>query len=159
VTVRRPNPSYDAAARRPDGTLNLDLEQALHTHSDRIAVAERALGIGGLDPSKQTKIAPIPPLANVALLTGAPGSGQATVSITNPEFIRGRGNPLRTPIYHHIRYGVDPTFRNAVTDLPPSLQTHWPILVQPGIKTYVEVSHSYDGTNWTQPIVKGPVKA
>jgi len=43
VTVRRPNPNYDAAARRLDGTMNLDLEQALVTHSDRILVTERAL--------------------------------------------------------------------------------------------------------------------
>jgi hypothetical protein len=136
------------------GKLNQDLQQALINTDSRIQVIERGLGIGGLDPDKQSKIAVVPPRADIAV-TGA--SGQATVSITNPEFIRGRGNPLRTPIYHRLRYSVDPTFRNGVKTLPPSVQTHWPLQLPVGQKFFIQVQHSYDAVNWTLPVVKGPV--
>lgn len=153
TAIRAPRPTFDAAARRSDGKLNLDLQQSLIGHDSRLEVVERALGIGGLDPDKKTKLAPVPPRADVEV---TPGAGQFTVSLTNPEFIRGRGNPLRNPIYHKIRFTADPTFRSGVKELPPSVQTHWPILAPTGSRLYVQVLHSFDGINWTLPISKGP---
>lgn len=158
MAIKRPRPTFDAAAKQVDGSLNMDLQQALINQDSRTEVIERALGIGGLSPDKQAKVAVVPPRADIAVSAIA-GSGQATVSITNPEFIRGRGNPLRTPIYHKVRYSLDPTFRTAVTALPPSVQTHWPIQVVAGSKMHFEVTHSYDGVSWTLPVVKGPVLA
>lgn len=158
MAIKRPRPTFDAAAKGPDGRLNLDLQQALIHHDSRMEVIERALGIGGLSPDKLAKVAVVPPRADVSVATQA-NSGQLTVSLTNPEFIRGRGNPMRTPIYHKVRYSPDPSFRNAVTELPPSVQTHWPIRVTPGSQLHLQVLHSYDGINWSLPIIKGPFKA
>lgn len=155
MALKRPQATFDAAARDQLGKLNLDLQQALINQDSRMAVIERALGIGGLDPDKQSKIAVVPPRADIALSSSA---GGFNVSITNPEFIRGRGNPLRTPIYHRIAYSPDPTFRNAVQHKQPSVQTDWTVQAVPGSKLYVQVQHSYDGINWTSPITKGPVK-
>src|ERR1700688_3813243 len=104
MALKRPQATFDAAAKDPvTGKINLDLQQALINHDSRTAVIERALGIGGLNPDNQSKVAVTPPQADVAA-TSIPGSGNFTVSITNPEFIPGRGNPLRTPIYHRIHY-------------------------------------------------------
>ena len=157
MAIKRPRPNFDAAAKGSDGRLNQDLHQALITSNSRMEVIERALGIGGLNPDERTKVSVVPPRADISVLSH-PSSGQLTVSLTNPEFIRGRGNPLRAPIYHKVRISPDPTFRNAVTELPPSVQTHWPIKVTPGSKVHIQVLHSYDGVSWSLPIIKGPFK-
>lgn len=155
MAIKRPRPTFDAAATESSGRLNLDLQTALINQDSRLEVIERAVGIGGLDPDKKSKLAAVPPRADVAVVS-TPGSGQFTLSLTNPEFIPGRGNPLRTPIYHKVSYSPDPTFRTAVTRLPPSVQTHWPIQATPGIKMHAQIVSSYDGVNWSLPIIKGP---
>lgn len=156
MPIKAPRPVFDAASKQIDGTRNLDLQQALINQDSRIYVIERAFGLTGLDSDKKTKVVIVPPRADFDVEAG---TGQITVSITNPEFIPGRGNPLKQPIYHRISTSPDPSFRVAVKRRPPSVQTHWPIIVPSGSKQHVRVESSYDGRSWTLPITKGPVTA
>lgn len=155
MAIRRPAPNFDQAATEGSGRLNLELRNSLENTESRMRVIERAIGVTGLDPDRQRKVAPAPPRADVDVQS-TPGVG-FTVSITNPEFIPERGNPLRTPIYHRVSYSPDPRFRTGVITLPPGVQTHWPIQAKPGTKVYTHVLSSYDGHNWNQPIIHGPI--
>lgn len=131
---------------------NRELENFLRQYHERMLKLERAVQVQGVDSDKQTKVAVAPPRASIDVQSIA--GGRMTVAIRNPEFSTTKGqNPLRTPIYHKIEYSPDPLFRSAVTELPPSIQTHWPIDIPTGTRLHVRVSSSYDGRTWNQPSV------
>lgn len=157
MAIKISTPNFDGAARQND-RMNIHLDQALRSFHDRLNSLERATASQAADPDIKSKLAKVPGRAAVAVKPVS-GTGNFTVSLTNPEFQPSKGNPLRTPIYHKLQYSADPAFRSGVHELPPSTQTHWPITTQPKSKYHFRVASSYDGVNWNQPIVTGPFVA
>lgn len=152
MAIKTATPNFDGAARGVDGKLNIHLDQALRAFHDRLTHQERATQLQASDPDIKSKLSQVPGRAHVNVRPIV-GTGNFTVSLTNPEFQLNKGNPLRTPIYHKISYSADPSFRSGVTELPPSTQTHWPIAVTPKSKLHFKVASSHDGVNWNQPII------
>lgn len=160
MAIRQARINFDGAARHESGKLNTHAEQAFRALHERLLILEQGQTVEGLNPDQQRKIAPAPPRAKF-LVDGGAGTGLFAVKITNPEFIPGRkgDNPLRTPIFHKLKYSTDPTFRSRVTELPPSTQTYWPINGSPGQTLHFRVLSSYDGHTWNSPTDSGAITA
>lgn len=158
MAIKPATPNFDAAARDSTGKFNIHQDQAFRSLHERLNSLERATGLQGTDPDLKTKLAKVPPRAQIAV-NGIAGTGNFTVSITNPEFQASKGNPLRTPIYHKLQYSADSSFRSGVHELPPSTQTHWPIPSPPKSKYHFRLASSFDGVNWNLPIVTPGISA
>lgn len=138
-------PSIEAAVNGDKHTLRLFLKAA----AARIVALEQSTGGVAFNSDAQTPNNPVPPLAQ--LQSGSIGSGTSSIAVTNPQFLRtrtpgkNRGNILRTPITHRLRYSPDPTFKTGVTTIY-STQTHY--IVPAG--NHAELTSSFDGVNFNK---------
>ena len=149
VSFTRPNPSYQAASH---GTPP-ELPRAFRSLGARLSQVEPRVGGGTLSLKASSPVSSPPPAATVAASTQP---GVFILQITNPEFT-GKGNQPHTPIQHRLRFSSTADF--AVPDtLPIGQQTYYEVSKYgAGQRKWVSLDSSFDGINFNQSQVVGPL--
>lgn len=147
-----PNPNYQAAAH---GNAN-ELLRGLKVLSNRVGQLETRNGGGSISLDTSSPVSTPPPLAAVA---AAASNGAFRIQITNPQFrLSGKGNRSNTPVLHKIEFSSTQDFSNS-EQLPITAQTYVEVSKFPASRKWVRVSSSFDGHNFNQHQVMGPLNS
>jgi hypothetical protein len=153
VTYTRPAIHSRSAAH---GNRN-ELFRSLRTLNERMGDLEQRTGTGSISLKTSSPVS-TPPQAAATTLSTSPGVFR--IQIKNPEFlIRKQSNQPHTPIQHKIEFSSTPHFAKSDV-LPIGSQTYYEVSrYGAGQRKYVRISSSFDGHNFNQPKVLGPLTA
>lgn len=133
------------------------LRRSLNHLDSRLAQVETRVGGGSINLATSSPTSTPPPAA-AAQLTAS--GGKFILQITNPQFKKVKpGNLPHVPIQHRIEFSSTPDF--GVSDqLPIGGQTYYEVSKYgAGQRKWVRLSSSFDGHNFNQHQVLGPLVA
>lgn len=133
-----------------------ELRRALHTLDARVGQLEIRNGGATINLKTSSPIQTPPPQAEVA---ASASNGVFRLQITNPQFkAANKGNTPNTPIVHKVEFSSTADF-SSPTQLPPTNQTYLEVSQFGSARKWVKVSSSFDGKNYNNPIITGPLKS
>lgn len=150
TSYTRPNPSYQAASH---GNPN-ELLRALTGLGTRLTALETRAGGGSINLKSNSPVSTPPPAAQFNVSSQP---GVFFIQITNPEFRQNPGNLPHTPIQHKIEFSSTQNFATSET-LPVGAQTYYEVSKYgTGARKWIRTSSSYDGKNFNEQQIFGPL--
>ncbi len=130
-----------------------ELQRALEILNQRVGSLETRSGGGSISLTTSSPVSTPPSAAKVAVNAS---NGVFRVQITNPQFLPGsKENLSHTPIQHLVEFSSTPDFA-VVDSLPIGTQTYVENSQFGATRKFIRVSSSYDGHNFSKPVVSGP---